>query len=27
VRKPLFMDKIYELIENAVASAEKFNAK
>jgi DNA-binding response OmpR family regulator len=27
VRKPLFMDKTYELIENAVASAEKFNAK
>jgi two-component system aerobic respiration control sensor histidine kinase ArcB len=27
VRKPLFIDKTYELIENAVASAEKFNAK
>jgi DNA-binding response OmpR family regulator len=27
IHKPLFMDKTYELIENAVASAEKFNAK
>jgi len=26
IRKPLFMDKIYELIENAVSSSEKFNA-
>jgi two-component system, OmpR family, alkaline phosphatase synthesis response regulator PhoP len=27
IRKPLFMDKIYDLIENAVASAEKLNAE
>jgi DNA-binding response OmpR family regulator len=27
IRRPLFMDKTCELIENAVASAEKHNAK